>query len=100
MAALDAVTLRELVDTSAHQVEGLGLLLRMIDERGRSGWVDETKRFMLTAIHQQHRALDVLLAIVLEANPDFRPSQSGLPWDAVQQGFGVMKRVTSEPWDS
>lgn len=96
MAALDAVTLRELVDVSEHQVEGLGLLLRMIDERGRSGWVDETKRFMLTAIHQQHRALDVLLAIVLEADPSFRPSQSGAPWEAVQHGFGVMQRARED----
>lgn len=95
MAALDAVTLRELVDTSAHQVEGLGLLLRMIDERGRSGWVDETKRLMLTAIHQQHRALDVLLAMMIEADPSFRPSQSGM-WDAVTSGFGVMKRATAD----
>lgn len=95
MAALDAVTLRELIDASAHQAEGLRLLLRTLDEGVRSGWVDEAKRILLTAIYQQHRALDVLLAMMIEADPSFRPSQSAM-WDAVQTGFGVMKRATAD----
>lgn len=96
MAALDAVTLRELVDVSEHQAAGLDMLLRMLDERGRHGWVDEAKRSLLAAIFQQHRALDFLLAMALEADPSFRPSQSGAPWEAVQHGFGVMQRARED----
>src|SRR5215831_14126787 len=41
---------------------------------------------LLAACEAQHTAIDTLFAMLARANPEFFPSQSGQPWEAIQQG--------------
>jgi hypothetical protein len=41
---------------------------------------------LLEACKAQHQAIDMLFAMLIQRDPDFFPSQSGAPWEAVLKG--------------
>lgn len=47
----------------------------------------------LAVIKMQHQAIDLLFARLIEIDPTFRPSKSGLPWDACQAGGAYLRAV-------
>lgn len=47
----------------------------------------------LHALESQHQAIDLLLALVMQADKNFRPTQSGQIWEAVTGGHMVLERL-------
>jgi hypothetical protein len=47
---------------------------------------------LLEACRAQHRAIDLLLALLLQADPAFRPSQSAA-WPAVEQAWALISKL-------
>lgn len=45
------------------------------------------------ACEAQHNAIDLLFARLIELDPNFFPSKSGLPWEAVLQGNKAIAKV-------
>ena len=48
---------------------------------------------MLEALEKQHKAVDWLLARVIELDSDFKPTKSPV-WDAVTEAYEIMKEAT------
>ena len=48
---------------------------------------------LLEACELQQRALDVLFAKLIRMDEDFRPTKSGLPWDAIEKGMKAVKKA-------
>lgn len=46
---------------------------------------------LVHAVHLQHTAIDALMARLITADPTFRPTQSGVIWDAVKEGHTALK---------
>ncbi|GAI27216.1 unnamed protein product [marine sediment metagenome] len=48
---------------------------------------------LLEACKAQHQAIDRLFAELIKRDPAFFPSKSGQPWEAIQKGTAVIKRM-------
>lgn len=46
---------------------------------------------LVHAVHMQHSAIDTLMVRLIQADPTFRPSQSGEIWDAVKDGHTALR---------
>lgn len=46
---------------------------------------------LLAACKAQHEAIDLLFAKLTQLDPNFFPSKSGQPWEAVQLGNAAIK---------
>jgi len=51
---------------------------------------------LLSACKAQHKAIDILFALLIEKDEKFFPSKSGLPWKAIQQGNRAIEDAESE----
>lgn len=51
---------------------------------------------LLLACKAQHRAIDILFALLIQKDEKFFPSQSGQPWKAIQQGNKAIKDAETE----
>jgi hypothetical protein len=58
----------------------------------RSGKVPDVA-IVLAVCRAQHAVLDFLFATLIERVPDFYPSKSGEPWDAMVAGFEAIRRA-------
>lgn len=53
------------------------------------GWILESFTIvdnLLSVCKEQHRAIDILFALLISKDESFLPSESGQPWRALQQG--------------
>lgn len=48
---------------------------------------------LLDALEAQHLALDSLFAKLASSDRSFFPSESGMPWEAMQQGLGAIAKA-------
>jgi len=48
---------------------------------------------LLRACKKQHDAIDILFAMLIEAQKDFFPSKSGLPWEAIKEGNQAINKA-------
>jgi hypothetical protein len=48
---------------------------------------------LLEACKAQHDAIDLLFAMLIQATPDFFPSKSGQPWQAMIQGNAAIQKA-------
>lgn len=53
---------------------------------------------LLAASQAQHDGLDLLFARLITLDKDFRPSESGLPWSAVEQGNLAREKARRILW--
>lgn len=90
-SANDNSLVAELVDVADEQRAAMVELFKRIDG-DNPGAIGEVQRLLLHTIKAQHQVLDVLLALALMQDASFRPSQCGVPWQAVQHGFAVIRR--------
>jgi hypothetical protein len=51
---------------------------------------------MQKALTDQHDAIDILFAMLIEAKPGFFPSKSGKPWEAMQLGNKALAAANGE----
>jgi len=63
-----------------------GILQELIEKEGVTS-------DLLEACKAQHQAIDRLFAELIERDPAFFPSKSGQPWEAIQKGTAVIKRM-------
>lgn len=47
---------------------------------------------LLDACQEQHKAIDILFAMLIEAKPGFFPTKSGQPWEALQKGNAAIAK--------
>lgn len=47
-------------------------------------------------IKRQHRAIDALMARLIVSDPTFRPTQSGVIWDVVEEGNQLIQDIDAE----
>lgn len=58
---------------------------KTVDFSGANAKAAEGSKVLLDACRAQHEAMDTLFALLVDADPLFRPSQSGQPWQAMVQ---------------
>lgn len=51
----------------------------------------ELEEKLLKACKAQHEAIDLLFAMLIKLDPQFFPSRSGKPWEALVQGNEAIK---------
>ena len=51
----------------------------------------ELEEKLLEACKAQHDAIDLLFAMLIKLDPNFFPSKSGKPWEAVKLGNEAIK---------
>lgn len=49
---------------------------------------------ILAACKAQHEAIDILFARLIQLDPTFFPSKSGLPWEAAASGHAAIAKAT------
>lgn len=54
---------------------------------------DELIQELLEACKAQHEAIDRLFALLIEKVPEFYPSKSGQPWEAVLKGNAAIAKA-------
>lgn len=59
----------------------------------RRAAMNDLEKELIEACKAQHRAIDILFAMLATAKPDFLPSKSGEPWDAAQKGHAVLRKA-------
>lgn len=91
MAAVDE--LLELLDVLETQHKAIKSLLARVElDKKRPFYLEACLRAVVKA---QHAALDITLAMVVQSDPQFRPSES-LEWEAVKRGFAAINDVAQE----
>lgn len=55
----------------------------------------ELEKVLLKACRVQHDAIDLLFAMLIKVDPNFFPSKSGRPWEAVILGNAAIKMAES-----
>ena len=55
-----------------------------------------TRKELLDACKAQHKAIDLLMAMLVECKPGFMPSKSGQPWKALLAGNAAIEKAESE----
>ena len=55
----------------------------------------ELEGTLLKACKAQHEAIDLLFAMLIKVDPNFFPSKSGKPWEAVVLGNAAINMAKS-----
>lgn len=74
--------------------------LAVPDPEERKYWVElclqpliDAAPYLLEACKAQHQAIDILFAKLIQLDPNFFPSKSGQPWEAVIQGNAAITKA-------
>ncbi len=49
---------------------------------------------ILETLKAYHQAIDLLFARLIKLDPNFYPSQSGKPWDAIVKGKALIDKLS------
>jgi len=75
----------------AEKIYTLEELTKMVNEHRKA--LDMLVGVTEKIVKAQHQAIDQLFAELIKRDPDFFPSKSGQPWEAVQKGNAAIKRM-------
>ncbi len=52
------------------------------------------KEEIIDVLKQQHEAIDILFAMLIQRDSEFYPSKSGKAWDACVKGNALIKKLS------
>lgn len=87
-------------DEDGREIAHHGDMERPVEENRANGHLIAAAPDLLAACKAQHKALDILFAMLIARSPigePFQPSKSGEPWDAMLAGLAAITKAQGTP---